>query len=234
MSAIIISRTISAIVDQRLRLANDQCARLFGIGTTWNSIRIGMRLSIDTQGLDSTIPSINYHTGLCSGTTSGIGSAVPLNFIGNHLNSSLTPASLGYSGGDNTYGVTFVYAYKNVNGVETLGNQITSGGCYYTAAVTTKRWCYVMEFVKGSPNWTVQDVHISNSAAADQSLGTLMLAMEAATMAGVQALIPGSALGNAAVMAFDEVAGPINAVNVGWSMASRPLEISEVLYSRVS
>jgi hypothetical protein len=109
------------------------------------------------------------------------------------------------------------------------------------SADPTIRNAWVIEIVRGSPNYTLNFVYTNSTASmqTDISYGALVQALEAAAITDVVSVLNsyagGGAYGNQTdSIAFTEGAGALNAFNIYWNLSSRPLEISEVLYVRVA
>src|SRR5262245_60599596 len=83
MASVIKARTFSSIVDNRIRLLNSNFARLWSsaLGTSWTTIRIACRISMEDtgSGLSST-PQFIF--GICSGTSNIYMDASTTHFLG--------------------------------------------------------------------------------------------------------------------------------------------------------
>lgn len=241
MSASIISRTISAIVDKKLVLQNDQAARLISIGSDWTTIRFGMRLAVDAAGLTNNLVGAVNYIGMCSGTANKVGDLTTTNFFGLAMDSS----SLTYASGPPPYfnveGSAIYKLVKKVGTTVTKGSAIVGGAATGYSASGDVRNAWVIEIVRGSPNYTLNFLYTTQVAAmqADVPYGALVQALEGATITDVKNVLNSYVGGGyyqnqTDSLAFDEVAGPLNAFNIYWNLSSRPLEISEVLYVRVA
>lgn len=236
MSVSILSRTISAIVDQRLVLTNDQCGRPLSIGTTWNQIRIGMRCAINPQGSTASPPDPGFFFGLCSGTTNMFGSATTTNALG-----VITGSTLNYNAGPPPY---YHITTSGLLRAKRVGSTLTSGSTMiaatrlpFTADPTTIRAAMVLEITRGSPNYTTQLI-VSIGLGVDLPLSIFLAALEAATMADVTTVLNTSGAsyntGSASTIAFDIVAGDLNTINVSWASAVRTFEISDIAYALIA
>jgi hypothetical protein len=238
MPATIVSRTISSILDKKVALSNGFIAREMSIGSDWTKLRIGMRLSVDLLGGSSNLVGVKLYAGLCSGTANTVGQATTTNFIGVR------------AGGATGEGYTYAAGppkkiTRNGGGggmMKKVGSTITAGSAdgnlfYNFADVSANvRLAWLLEITKGSPNYTAQVINNNNGTlGADISYTSLASAMDAGTMAGAQTALGGVyGLSGSLSLAFDEVAGALNAVNISWSHTSAKLEVSEVLYARIA
>jgi len=240
MSASIISRTISAIVDKKLVLQNDQAARLISIGSDWSTIRFGMRLAVDAAGLTNNLTGAIHYLGMCSGTANKVGDSTTTNFFGYVMDTS----SLAYGGSPpyfNVSGSGIFKVAKKVGSTVTKGSAIVGGVATGYSADATVRDAWIFEIVRGSPNYTINFTYPNSTGAmqTDISYGALVQALEAATITDVVTVLNSYAGGGSYNhttdnAAFDEGAGVLNAFNIYWILSSRPLEISEVLYVRIA
>ncbi len=233
MSATIISRTISSLVDKKLVLANDHASRTVGISTTWNTIRFAMRLRIDTGGLTTDISGGKLLVGVSSGTANVPGTPSTDNFIG---------VGNGDAGQDYTYNAGApAYFSTGMNFAKRRGSTTTTGSSVspYFAGDANVRGGFLVEITKGSPNYTVGFVFPGGATGAQTDLpySALVSALEAATLTAAATALNAVVSGYSnfsATLATDETTGAFDSFAIMWSIASRPLEISEVLYARIA
>lgn len=224
----IISRTISAVVDQKVVQDNDLIARKTSVGTNWTTLRVGARLAVNNNG--NTLPfTPKWWFGLCSGTSNVPGDQTPTNFIGigfvQTVQFSYSAGAYGQLGGQG-FALT-----KIVNGVETQ-----SGSALATLGISgdpTVRNIFIVEIVKGSPNYTYNFWHPALLAATtDYSLETLMLQMLITPWVTNSTLPQYNA--DTGTIAFDEAAGALDSVCHYWSPDNRSMEISEMAWVKMA
>lgn len=232
MASSIVLRTISAVDDKRISMSNSQFARGLAIGTNWNKIRIGLRISMTDTGANIAGSPV-FAVGLCSGTTNIFGDASCDNFVG------ILPASGSVfqrqAGSSDPRYLTnpgsFVTARK-VGSTLTRGTDIIkdAGEAVITCDVANKRVVFAVEIEKGSPNYTVNIFARANNAITDVSYSDFY-----ATMATVgNCALVNHAYGTARTVACSEVAGSFNAVNISWDVVSPVIEISDLTITRLS
>jgi hypothetical protein len=238
MSASIVSRTVYSAIDKKLVLANDQAGRKLAIGSTWNRIRFGFRMTFDCGGITTNLSGATLRMGMCSGTTNMVGSPICTNFLG--YGSAIGGAGFNYYGGACPYilGTGGHWVIKKVGATE--GALANSAGGPYMVADVAQRQHYLLEIEKQSPGVyrVAMATNATNPSATDFKYSTLTQAMESNTMA--QACVVLNTDGGShsswdqSTLTFSEAAGALDTFNIYWSLASRKLEISEVLYARYS
>lgn len=226
MPASIVTQTISSIEDRRLRLENAQCARLLGIGTNWNSMRIGVRMAFN--GLDASVTSPLLAIGVCNGVTNIFGSSTCTNFFG-----LVTRAVSGmtYDAGPPKF-----YKSMQIQTASKVGTTLTTAGSVTTAVTgdaSSVRSIWIMDITKGSPNYSVS-VTVPNGSNStpqtDYSYTTFIQAMEGTP----SSVLTGYLSGLLSDLAFTEVAGSLNALCISWDKTATSFEFSDVAYARLS
>jgi hypothetical protein len=234
MSLDIVSRTIGGELDKKFVLRNHQCARIMSFQSTWTRLRIGTRLAIeDTGGNISGTP--RFYMGLLASPSAGLDngplSVATSHFVGVRQDGAAITRN---AGPPINYGTTIVAVTKvgtTVGGSLSLGTAIISG------TPATSRYAWVVEFLKGSPNWTVTSLGLGNSASGiDVPYDAMVQAMEADTMAGAEAVLDAygtytdTATGSLPVN--EATNGFVNAVCFAWDRSTVDLEWSELLFSK--
>lgn len=236
MSFAIKSRTISAALDKRITLLGDECVRTLTIGSSWSTLRLGIRLSInDFNSLGAiNLISPSLFIGLCSGSSAAFGASSTTNALGIRTAGNLiyhagSPAVWGADSSPPT-----MYPCKRV------ATTLTTGGTAYSTAIklsqdpATSRQALVLEIVKGSPNFTLEYA-CNNTDGTDLAIATLLTAMEGAAMSNVVTAL-GAKYARTTPMnfAFDEGAGSLDSINIFWGSTIATLEISDVLFVKVA
>lgn len=234
MGSSIILRTIGGIDDKRIDLDNSQFARVMSIGTTWNSIRIGLRWSFTDSGGNIT-GTPRFAFGVCSGTTNIFGDATCDNFVGAISNTASWTRNAGPPVWYNSGGFTgpYMWTARKVGASLTLGNELFagSGESFAVAAdpATGYRSVMLLTITKGSPNYTLQLFYTLAAYNVDVSYADFYALVDAAVPARTNYLTSLSR-----TIACDESTGSFNAVNFHWSKASPNIELSDIAVARLS
>jgi len=220
MASIIKARTISSIVDNRVRLTNSNCARLWSsdVGTAWTKIRVGCRMSIENTGASIT-STPRFAFGICSGTSNIFMDPTTTHWAGFLTNATTMPF---YSNGNYTTSGECVVA-KRISSTLTIGSIIASN--FSTQDCTTAaRSMLCLDITKGSPNFTFQAFYNQTLPTADVPLATYISQLTLTTPA-----FSNHGFGTAQTLAIDETTnGFFNAVNVAWDRSSPAIELSDI------
>ncbi len=222
-------RTVSSIVDNRIRLINSNFARLWStdVGTTWTKIRVGCRISIEDSGAAIT-GTPRFAQGICSGTSN-----IYLDATTTHWGGTVTNGDFGrvndppvryYNAGN-----LFVPA-KRISTTLTVGTGFYASYVSFRDTTAGQRAAMFLDITKGSPNFTFNLFSPqSSSFATDCSLATYL-----AQIALTSPTITEHAFGSAQTLAIDEVTyGYFNAINFAWDRSSA-LEVSDVAVVRLT
>lgn len=224
MSATIITRTIGAVVDQRTSVIGSNIFRLHGVGT-WATLRVGMRCILN--GAASFGAPSYFFLGFCNGTANTIFTST--NFIGLlHDNNGFTyHAAAGANAAYYSPNVNLDYPIKIVAGVGTLGVGLAANLNFPADPTTATRRMIFFEVTKNPPNWDINFFRPTGIPAAAQDVTT---ADFLSTVIMPAPAFAGHTWGAMTALAFDEVAGAVNAVGLYWttSGASVPIEICDI------
>lgn len=231
--ASIILRTIGGIDDNRLSIGNEQAARLRQIGTNWTTIRLGLRLSVNGSASISGTP--RFALGLCSGTTMLLGSASTKHFVGVRSAVGTWTRTTGPPAYYSVAGSPSIRAIKRVGTTLTTGNEIAP--CYISSAPASVRSVFLLNIVKGSPNYSLQCGMATTSAAGqtDVSLAQFeqMLALE--SISGISAIVTGYGTATGTTIAVNEANdGLLDAMQILWDRSSPEIEVSDIGYARIA
>lgn len=220
-------RTVSSVDDVRAVLSNSTLRRLLSIGSTWNKIRVGVRLIVN--GSAAVVGTPRFAMGVCSGTANPFnnGSASTDHFVG----AATKFATWGYSG--NIFyingGTADWLPTKRVGTTTTEGTTLV-GSLVLPSVTLAKRWCLFLDIEKGSPNHTLQAFYTNNTLAADTSKETFLSTVEVEACS-----LTHHAFGTARTLAVDEgTDGALNAVNISWDRTSPTIEICDIALVRFS
>lgn len=236
MSQSILKRTISAVDDKRLVLANGEALRNLAYLNNWTTVRIGLQISCELSAAISGTPQLAF--GLSAGASHGFGDPVTTHFVG--ARPTATSATFGGTAPHYTQ-LTAWKPCKKVSGTITDGAAFTG----VTTATIPKasdlvRQIVIVQVTKGSPNFTVQIVALTNATpiATDMTDTLFVNAMQAADMAGAAAALDGSgyyAASSVVSVAVDEATnGNLDSVDVFWDRTSTPMEISSIRHRKVA
>lgn len=208
--------------DRRLRLYNEDFARKLGIGTSWTKIRIGIRISVQAT---SQVNSTAFTFGVCQGDTNTFKSGSTTDFIGAIFGGSVTANFTYLAGPPATLQTTLLSGIARIgstNTIVTATNQTIS----ISATPATVRSILLVDIEKNFTNnkiltWAPNQ----NNAQFDQPIGTLMNFMEADTLTGMS-------VGATANIPYSG-AGLWDTLNISWNNAIQPLEISDVIVTRI-
>ena len=227
-------RTISAVDDKRIQLSNSCCARKWttDLGTSWNSIRVGCRISITDSGANLTsTPRLAF--GIQSGITNlWLDANGPTNWCG----IVTTPATLTRHAGPPAYydvgnEVMYLVAKK-------VGTTLTTGAAAWGStflpflfdATTASRSVIFLDILKGSPNYTFATmVHDQLGSVGDVSLYTYLSRIILATPT-----VANHNRNTGVTLAVSESAGTFDSVGISWDHSDALIEISDITVVRLS
>lgn len=222
--SVILERTISAVIDKRIVLSNSQFARPLPFGTTWNELRIGIRVHMRDTGANlASTP--RFWLGACSGSTNLIGDASTDNFVGMVSNTTSWVRTA------TEYQAVAYHAAKRVGTTTTIGSSIGGGTDIGNGAAlnTADRVIMVVQILKGSPNYSVRNFTWTTGAVADQSLITFLAQMELVTPA-----LTGHTFQAYQTIAADETGGSFDHLNISWDRTTPEIEICDLAVARFS
>lgn len=234
MSWSIVERTVGAETERRFSLGAITAARVMGIGTTWNKLRIGILSTMNTPTANVSGPPIMAF-GVCKNTTNLYGEATTDHFVG--AIQQLNPFTYYYYDATHRYLYGSFYEGKKVGSTQTLGGGGLSYPAYFGGWPTSERTTVFLEIQKGSPNFTLQMCAKNNVDLVDCNVAKFRQCMEAVDLAGIRTILgTGShAVSSARTLAVDEVAnGYLNAVALYWERSTPEWEISEVAFRALS
>jgi hypothetical protein len=239
MSTAIESTTIGGIEDHRLVLGNAQAARIMTIGSSWTTIRLGMRFCFDDAGANITgTPRFyfgvmsNPTLGLTNGPLSGASTSHFVGMISADTTWTRATVPTRYSWSTNAF-----YAKKVGSTITTASN--LSVNTIMSADPTVTRRAMIMQIVKGSPNFSITIITSDNAGAVtDMPYTAILTAMEIATMAGVNTFLNAtygtySGGSNSANLAVNEASnGELNAICLAWDRTTTNIHCSELLFTQ--
>jgi hypothetical protein len=226
------SATIATISgDKRIQLANSQLIRRPIILNNWTTIRIGLRLCFPSAA--SILGTPNLSVGIGSGLTNGIGDTTTTNWLG--FVALATTWTI--TAGPPAYGAQNNGRLRKKVATTVTTNGVTFMNGFFSLDQATLSML-IVEITKGSPNYSAVCVYPGNAASVQTAAtqAQLIQIMEAAAGAAAStatSLIPGYT-SNSDTMAFSEVAGNVDAIQIYWDRTSVNCEISDVFYRKVA
>src|SRR5574337_43892 len=193
-------------------------ARLVTIPSTWNCLRIGIRVRMGDNG-SGPIGTPRFALGLCSGTSNILGDATTTHFVGAITNT----ASWFYFTSTAAVYYNFTYApYKRVGTTDTFGTSYAADcrlPIYIPSLSQNYRYLHYMEITKGSPNYSVKlFTMIGNNPGTDFS-ESQFYSLLTQPGAGTLALSPYNYTSSQTVAVNEGVDGTVNAVNCYWDQS---------------
>lgn len=231
MASVIKTRTISAVVDNRIQLANSNFARPLpaALVGAWTKIRVGVRLIMDNTAADlGSTPK--FSIGLCSGSTNLLLDATTTHFVG--VQSTLS--SWTYTAGPpvfyGTNNITFSPT-KRVGSTVTQGTALGTGAKFMADPTTTNRFMFFVDITTGSPNFTIAvPMYRDLSTAGDVTLTNFLAQVE---LASPSFTLHGAVSGQ--TLAVNEgVDGTLNHATVAWDRTTPVIEICDLAVVRIT
>lgn len=224
MASVIKERTISAATERAIQMANSQWARTLTIGTTWNVLRVGVRMHMATIGANLT-GTPRLFIGMCAGTTNIFGDATTTHAVGMVTNASVWTDNAG--GG--YFDASFFSPAKRVG--STLSTGTAFGQTLIAApASAANRNLFFIDITKGSPNFSFRHFGQATGVTTDVSAATFLTQMESVTPSLANHTFYG-----AQTLAVDETAdGFLDSVCIAFDRVSTPIEICDLAVTRFS
>lgn len=236
--------TVSAVEDRRLVLGDAQVARTLSFGSSWNAVRIGMRVSIKDDSANL-IGNPRLYFGLMSSPSAGCANGplgVTSHFLG--VKSQASSWTRSVAAGVTYYSVATAFAFTKQVGVTetTPGNS----GSWVFPTSTTDGWFFpiYLDITKGSPNFTVLLTYwnqtVDNVAVSKTDFARSMEIRSTSTASGLAGYLNAlTGVSNyntsSGSIAVDEGAnGSLNAIVVGWDRGYVPIYISDIGWSKLA
>lgn len=230
MPASILLRTISAVDDKRVVLANSPGARTMLMGNNWTTARIGLRVCLNDPGAATITGSPVFFMGVCSGTVDKYGMASVTHAFGMKVTSASWTRN---TGTPNYYGTLSMFPCKKVLTVETVGGSAINTTKVISATPASHRTVWVIEVTKGVPNFTINGVFPTSAQLADISEATFRTALEDPTLAGC-ATVLGMSEGTARTQAVSESDGNLDSLGLFWNRTGPTIEVSHAIVARLA
>ncbi len=247
--ATIVSRVSESIVDQTIKLGNEQIARTLSIGSNWRWIRVGVnfQFSGSATGGAFTLSGPNMFVGLTAGTSSLFNSPTTNHWLGFNTDPAVnwTPFYLSDPTFMNDGGNQSKQFTKKENGSSTTlftenrfgPGASTTGSCLRCPImidyiknddVSPCLWSVVVYWSSGTPG----DPYTGAHADWTSDLLYSKMADETAsyTVVGAGANMNRIPFNNTPIS--ESIYGYLDTVNIGWNNANFPLEVSNVAVYR--
>jgi hypothetical protein len=221
---------VAADGDVRAYLAGNTLRRTLSIGSNWTRLRIGIRFSYEDTGATLT-GTPRFVLGLCSGTANpwNNGASTTLNFIGvRQVNASVTRNIVG----DSTHFAGALQPFKRLGITSTTGTTFTNAWVG-SAQPATRRNLLFLDILKGSPNYTLHGFYRDSTVGADVTRAKFIEQVEVvSSVVSNHSWTDGGPLGAGKTLAFDEVAGALDTVNIAWDRSAPKIYISDLAIVR--
>jgi hypothetical protein len=217
MGAVIKVRTISSVTETTIQMVNNTFARLVSIGTSWNTIRLGLRMHMADTGADLT-GTPTFAMGFCAGTASQFGDATTTHFVGLKTNAATWNRSA------NFYNNATAVPTKRVGSTTTTGTSLLNLVIPNGLGTGQGRYIFFVDLIKGSPNYTIKLFCDQTGTSGDQSAATFLAKMELVTPS-----LSGYTYSSGQTIAVNESTnGTLDCVNVSWDRTTPVIEICDM------
>jgi hypothetical protein len=211
--------------ENRLILGADRIARQpsFMLGTTWQKMRIGMRLCMSDSGAN--VSPADFIVGVCSGNSSiyGDSGSAPKHFYGISLVGSFATFTRGTS--PTRYGCAFSSGICFVNGsLSTSSATNMEPSTWNIGADDSSRTLFFVDITKGNPAWSLTYFRNTNTACTDVDKDTF----------DAQVILPSPSLTDHSFQSpqswnVNEAAnGYMDHININWNFAIPVFKISDI------
>jgi hypothetical protein len=214
----LISRTIGSEISPRMSIGADEIYRPLIVGNNWNKLRIGLSLSFTTSGANYQ-GTPRFFIGVCTRYKSwGSWNAHAYGLVQTNATPTVS------AGPPNNYSFT-------MTPVQVIGQTETSiggnAGAVLAASNGTTRHFYFMSIDK--TGGTMRMTHLTSTNSISGVYDIPPPWARDITEMEVPATTSFGAGSFSTTAALDEAAnGPLDCVNIGWSMTNYPLEINEI------
>lgn len=228
MSAVIKTRVLSSVTDNRFRIQNSTVQRRFTL-PSWNEIRIGVRFT-----MDGTV------------TTAGVNNNFAFGFVSNNGQTGVVwvPDYNGFNWNAAAGGNAAYYSQKNSlnyfivtqSGTGVLGpGQTISGICAPADVTVATRRFLMLSVIKGSPNYTFTLTYPSGPISASLDFSSQNL-FDLLLISAYGSAPTGHLQYQTSSYAFSEAGGALDTVSLGWSCSTSPVfwEVCDVAVARIS
>ena len=211
--------------DVVIHLFNEQIGRAISIGSNWNRLRIGLRMSISGSG--DFYP--DWAIGVCSGTASMAAASQSLNFAGvktvYRLNGPFLVDNTTYWSNQN--GSLINAAVKTGSFFTSASNSGFSTNTYF--AKTPTRNMFIVDIEKHATNYSMSLFFPVNATG-----GTTDASLQALTASLLMPTMSYSNYGvSSTTQAASEVGGALDVINIMWRNAGSRLEISDLFWVKL-
>lgn len=235
--------TINGEDDGQLVIGNAQiAASLSPLGSNWNRIRIGLRLSFEDTGTNIT-GTPRFYIGMLSNPSSSMENG-PLtiqtsNFVGYYSNSATWTRTAGtnagaylYNTGTNT-GWAFIQRSNNSN---VLGTSNHGGTTQYVSSDTGScRTVIICELIRSANGFSGSFVFPNSTKLPDVPLTNFLGAMEIPTITACAAYLTSSYSQDVTPKIIaNESSGSLNAICVAWDRLIGKVHISDIAWTNFS
>jgi hypothetical protein len=223
MASVIKQRTISAVTENAIQMVNSQFARTLNFGTSWTTMRVGVRMHMSNTG--GGLTAAKFAIGFCSGTSNLFGDATTTHFVG-----AYTTGTWAFQ--TTFYNATSFAAAKRVGSTLTTGAVLFANGAFPCGAAssTADRAAIFVDITKGSPNYSINLFVANNAVPADMSVASFLSTMEVASP-----VLGTYTYTSAQTVAVNEgTDGTLDSINISWDHSTPFIEICDVAVARIA
>lgn len=205
--------------DKRVSLSNASFARPFNIGS-WSELRVAVRIQMLGSASLTNLNPILF-IGLCSGSASQVLDANTTNAFG--LRYSAATWTFSTATTPDSYSITQAKAASKVVNTWTDGTAVATNTLLTAEAVVGDPPMIIAHIIKGSPNYTC---NIFYPTAATSATTRDEFLTQAVAVTPTQTSHTWDSAGN--TVAFDEVAGTLDHVCIGYNRSEATVEITDI------
>lgn len=231
MASVIKLRTISAVDDKRIQLANSNFARPLptSLVGAWSKIRVGVRCIMDNTGANL-VSTPRFFVGLCSGSSNLFLDATTTHAVG--LVSD--DATWTYAAGPPIrYGALNSFRCgKRVGSTLTTGSAPQTGLQMFADPATANRFMIFVDIQTGSPNYTFGAFLHTGTTTDDITTTMLLNDMPLTTPSRTNHSFNG--VGTQTLAVNEGTDGVLNHVHVAWDRATPVIEICDLVVARLA
>ncbi len=213
--------------DKRIQLGNEDFVRTMALGTNWQKIRIGLRISIYDCGGNIPVPEGTRNgltLGVCQGSTYAYSSPNCVDALGLRIPDTHDAAAFTRGSGPPVYyGCAFVCGVTKVGQSEARTGS-TNINTYLSGDPGSIRSSLLLDITRGAVSYTLKPWNYQNATQVDMTRGTFLMQVE-------NEATPGSLAGTAFAVPYTG-SGLFDSVFLHWGRCVPTIEISDLTVVR--
>lgn len=219
------SRTfaLEPTADKYLALSGEEWVRTLTIGSTWDQLRVGLRVAMTPNGTSDTL-SATLQIGVCSGSTNTFRTALTTNGYFSLVTSEATTLTYNAGAGNPYHVVTSSTRGKRVAATTTLSATDTADHYIATNTGTIQRRTPIyVDFQKTAGLIKLHYWATASFVQQDYSQAQFLDGMQISGAPTVGGNLMSTSTQTS--MTFSEAAGGLDTISVYWNKAGFPLEV---------